>query len=141
MRRIFLFYLFHKIIIYYFFLYFSYLHCRFLIFTLLIPHIHREGGVGQQARDAMLLCMSLSRKNDEVGSYIADPSTGVCSVNFLSFFFLKIIFFEYLNIIKYFIDKNILQKIFCFNFLHQGIGNGYKCPLFRFAEKIGYRNR
>ncbi|XP_051159475.1 FHIP family protein GK23746 isoform X2 [Leptopilina boulardi] len=53
---------------------------KFLIFTLLIPHIHREGGVGQQARDAMLLCMSLSRKNDEVGSYIADPSTGVCSV-------------------------------------------------------------
>ncbi|XP_043462935.1 FHIP family protein GK23746 isoform X2 [Leptopilina heterotoma] len=53
---------------------------KFLIFTLLIPHIHREGGVGQQARDAMLLCMSLSRKNDEVGSYIADTSTGVCSV-------------------------------------------------------------
>lgn len=61
---------------------------RFIIFTLLIPHIHREGGVGQQARDAMLLCMSLSKKNDEVGNYIADPSTGVCPVNlcFIVFF-------------------------------------------------------
>ncbi|XP_033216666.1 UPF0518 protein CPIJ015043 isoform X2 [Belonocnema kinseyi] len=53
---------------------------KFIIFTLLIPHIHREGGVGQQARDSMLLCMSLSKKNDEVGNYIADPSTGVCPV-------------------------------------------------------------
>ncbi|XP_048511354.1 FHIP family protein CPIJ015043 isoform X2 [Athalia rosae] len=52
---------------------------KFIIFTLLIPHIHREGGVGQQARDAMLLCMSLSKKNDEVGLYIADHSN-VCPV-------------------------------------------------------------
>ncbi|XP_046748147.1 FHIP family protein AAEL005291-like isoform X4 [Diprion similis] len=52
---------------------------KFIIFTLLIPHIHKEGGVGQQARDAMLLCMSLSKKNDEVGFYIADHSN-VCPV-------------------------------------------------------------
>ncbi|XP_076231209.1 FHIP family protein AGAP011705 isoform X2 [Calliopsis andreniformis] len=52
---------------------------KFLIFTLLIPHVHREGGVGQQARDAMLLCMSLSKKNDEVGLYIADHSN-ICPV-------------------------------------------------------------
>ncbi|XP_014487788.1 PREDICTED: UPF0518 protein AAEL005291-like isoform X2 [Dinoponera quadriceps] len=52
---------------------------KFIIFNLLIPHVHREGGVGQQARDAMLLCMSLSKKNDEVGLYIADHSN-ICPV-------------------------------------------------------------
>ncbi|XP_072760574.1 FHIP family protein AGAP011705 isoform X2 [Anoplolepis gracilipes] len=52
---------------------------KFIIFNLLIPHIHREGGIGQQARDAMLLCMSLSKKNDEVGLYIADQSN-ICPV-------------------------------------------------------------
>ncbi|XP_015599998.1 UPF0518 protein AAEL005291 isoform X2 [Cephus cinctus] len=52
---------------------------KFIIFTLLIPHIHREGGVGQQARDAMLLCMSLSKRHDEVGLYIAEHSN-VCPV-------------------------------------------------------------
>ncbi|XP_029156019.1 UPF0518 protein AAEL005291-like isoform X2 [Nylanderia fulva] len=51
---------------------------KFIIFNLLIPYIHREGGVGQQARDAMLLCMSLSKKNDEVGLYIADSN--ICPV-------------------------------------------------------------
>lgn len=53
---------------------------RFIIFTLLIPHIHREGSLGQQARDAMLLCMSLSKKNEDLGVYIAD-SSNVCPVS------------------------------------------------------------
>ncbi|XP_011339039.1 UPF0518 protein AAEL005291 isoform X3 [Ooceraea biroi] len=52
---------------------------KFIIFNLLIRHVHREDGVGQQARDAMLLCMSLSKKNDEVGLYIADHSN-ICPV-------------------------------------------------------------
>ncbi|KAG7203737.1 hypothetical protein KM043_013764 [Ampulex compressa] len=52
---------------------------KFIIFTLLIKHAHREGSIGQQARDAMLLCMSLSKKNDEVGMYIADHSN-ICPV-------------------------------------------------------------
>ncbi|XP_043506582.1 FHIP family protein AAEL005291 isoform X4 [Frieseomelitta varia] len=52
---------------------------KFIIFTLLIPYVHREAGVGQQARDSMLLCMSLSKKNDEVGLYIADHSN-ICPV-------------------------------------------------------------
>ncbi|XP_071637908.1 FHIP family protein AGAP011705 isoform X3 [Temnothorax longispinosus] len=52
---------------------------KFIIFNLLIPHVHREGGIGQQARDAMLLCMSLSKKNDKVGLYIADHSN-ICPV-------------------------------------------------------------
>lgn len=47
---------------------------RFLIFSLLIPFIHREGAIGQQARDALLLCMALSRKNDKIGEYISENS-------------------------------------------------------------------
>ncbi|CAM1302858.1 FAM160A1 (predicted) [Pycnogonum litorale] len=47
---------------------------RFLIFSLLIPFVHREGGIGQQARDALLLCMSLSHKSESIGFYIAEQS-------------------------------------------------------------------
>lgn len=54
--------------------------CRFVIFTLLIPFVHREGDIGQQARDALLLCMTLSKKNENVGSYIAEHSN-VCPVS------------------------------------------------------------
>lgn len=41
--------------------------------------MHREGIVGQQARDAMLLCMALSKKNPQIGKYIAEHSD-VCLV-------------------------------------------------------------
>ncbi|CAN8005894.1 unnamed protein product [Ixodes hexagonus] len=47
---------------------------RFLIFSLLIPFVHREGAIGQQARDALLLCMALSRRNQGIGKYIAEHS-------------------------------------------------------------------
>ncbi|CAN8032219.1 unnamed protein product [Ixodes persulcatus] len=47
---------------------------RFLIFSLLIPFVHREGAIGQQARDALLLCMALSRRNQGIGRYIAEHS-------------------------------------------------------------------
>lgn len=47
---------------------------RFLIFSLLIPFVHREGAIGQQARDALLLCMALSRRNESIGVYIAEHS-------------------------------------------------------------------
>lgn len=47
---------------------------RFLIFSLLIPFVHREGAIGQQARDALLLCMALSQKNESIGLYIAENS-------------------------------------------------------------------
>jgi hypothetical protein len=53
-----------------------------VIFGLLIPYIHREGGIGHQARDAMLLCMSLSKKNDALGKYIAEHSN-ICPVSVL----------------------------------------------------------
>ncbi len=44
------------------------------VFSLLVRHLHREGHVGQTARDALLHCMALSRKNKEVGAYIASNS-------------------------------------------------------------------
>ncbi|XP_059145478.1 FHF complex subunit HOOK-interacting protein 1B-like isoform X2 [Physella acuta] len=47
---------------------------RFLIFSLLIPYIHREGSVGQRARDALLLIMTLSARHPHIGQYIANNS-------------------------------------------------------------------
>ncbi|XP_076468429.1 FHF complex subunit HOOK-interacting protein 1B-like isoform X2 [Babylonia areolata] len=47
---------------------------KFLIFSLLIPYIHREGPIGQRARDALLLLMTLSAIHPHIGHYIADNS-------------------------------------------------------------------
>ncbi|XP_045203836.2 FHF complex subunit HOOK interacting protein 1B-like isoform X4 [Mercenaria mercenaria] len=47
---------------------------KFLIFSLLIPYLHREGKVGQQARDALLLIMTMSSKHPYIGIYIAENS-------------------------------------------------------------------
>ncbi|EPY88757.1 hypothetical protein CB1_000155033 [Camelus ferus] len=52
---------------------------NFLIFSLLIPFIHREGAVGQQARDALLFIMSLSAENSMVAHHIVD-NTYFCPV-------------------------------------------------------------
>lgn len=52
---------------------------NFLIFSLLIPFIHKEGTVGQQARDALLLIMSLSAENERVAKHIAE-NTYFCPV-------------------------------------------------------------
>uniref|UniRef100_A0A8D0HCU6 FHF complex subunit HOOK interacting protein 1A n=1 Tax=Sphenodon punctatus TaxID=8508 RepID=A0A8D0HCU6_SPHPU len=52
---------------------------NFLIFSLLIPFIHREGTVGQQARDALLFIMSLSAENNVVANYIVE-NTYFCPV-------------------------------------------------------------
>lgn len=51
----------------------------FIIFSLLIPYVHREGSLGHQARDALLLCMALSQKNSNIGIYIAKYSS-MCPV-------------------------------------------------------------
>lgn len=48
---------------------------NFIIFSLLIPYVHRDGSIGHQARDALLLCMALSQKNSNVGTYIAQYSS------------------------------------------------------------------
>ena len=59
---------------------------RFLMFSLLIPYVHREGVIGQQARDALLLIMALSARHEHIGKYIANNSD-FCPVSTnLSFF-------------------------------------------------------
>lgn len=45
-----------------------------LIFSLLVPFIHRDGAIGQQARDALLLVMSASATHQAVARYIAENS-------------------------------------------------------------------
>ncbi|KAI4872218.1 hypothetical protein NFI96_000671 [Prochilodus magdalenae] len=45
-----------------------------LIFSLLVPFIHRDGALGQQARDALLLVMATSASNHAVARYIAENS-------------------------------------------------------------------
>uniref|UniRef100_A0A8C6VPX3 FHF complex subunit HOOK interacting protein 1A n=1 Tax=Naja naja TaxID=35670 RepID=A0A8C6VPX3_NAJNA len=52
---------------------------NFLIFSLLIPFIHREGTVGQQARDALLFIMSLSSESCMVAHHIVE-NTYFCPV-------------------------------------------------------------
>ncbi|CAM5140544.1 unnamed protein product [Natator depressus] len=52
---------------------------NFLIFSLLIPFIHREGTIGQQARDALLFIMSLSAENNVVANHIVE-NTYFCPV-------------------------------------------------------------
>uniref|UniRef100_A0A670ZJV7 FHF complex subunit HOOK-interacting protein 1B n=1 Tax=Pseudonaja textilis TaxID=8673 RepID=A0A670ZJV7_PSETE len=45
-----------------------------LLFSLLIPFIHHEGGLGQQARDALLLLMAVSSGSRTVACYITEHS-------------------------------------------------------------------
>ncbi|XP_043104524.1 FHF complex subunit HOOK interacting protein 1B [Puntigrus tetrazona] len=45
-----------------------------LIFSLLVPFIHRDGSLGQQARDALLLVMATSASNHAVARHIAENS-------------------------------------------------------------------
>lgn len=45
-----------------------------LLFSLLIPFIHHEGVVGQQARDALLLLMAVSSGSQTVARYITEHS-------------------------------------------------------------------
>lgn len=45
-----------------------------LIFSLLVPFIHRDGAIGQQARDALLLVMATSASHEAVARYIAENS-------------------------------------------------------------------
>uniref|UniRef100_A0A1A8CM44 Family with sequence similarity 160, member A1 n=1 Tax=Nothobranchius kadleci TaxID=1051664 RepID=A0A1A8CM44_NOTKA len=52
---------------------------NFLLFSLLIPYTHRQGQVGQQARDALLLIMSLSASEPRVAQHIAE-NTYFCPV-------------------------------------------------------------
>uniref|UniRef100_A0A4W6FCD1 Family with sequence similarity 160 member A1b n=1 Tax=Lates calcarifer TaxID=8187 RepID=A0A4W6FCD1_LATCA len=53
---------------------------NFLLFSLLIPYTHRQGSVGQQARDALLLIMSLSASEPRVAQHISE-NTYFCPVS------------------------------------------------------------
>uniref|UniRef100_A0A146LRN8 UPF0518 protein AGAP011705 n=1 Tax=Lygus hesperus TaxID=30085 RepID=A0A146LRN8_LYGHE len=52
---------------------------RFIVFSLLIPFVHREGTLGQQARDALLHCMKISKINHNIAEFIAIHSD-ICPV-------------------------------------------------------------
>lgn len=56
---------------------------NFLLFSLLIPFIHRDGTVGTQARDALTLIMSLSSQNSLVAKHIVE-NTYFCPVRSIS---------------------------------------------------------
>lgn len=45
-----------------------------LLFSLLVPFVHHEGVVGQQARDALLLLMAMSAGSHTVARYITEHS-------------------------------------------------------------------
>ena len=51
----------------------------FFRFSLLIPFVHREENIGQQARHGILLILSLSYSNDSLAHYITD-CTSFCPV-------------------------------------------------------------
>lgn len=55
---------------------------RFLVFTQLIPHMHASGEVGNRARDALLLCLSLADQlpGSSLTHFIASDSS-FCQVN------------------------------------------------------------
>ncbi|XP_072553516.1 FHF complex subunit HOOK-interacting protein 1A [Salminus brasiliensis] len=52
---------------------------NFLLFSLLVPFVHRDGPVGMQARDALTLIMTLSARNAVVADHIAQ-NTYFCPV-------------------------------------------------------------
>ena len=47
---------------------------RFILFSLLTPYLHRRGQLGQQARDSLLLCISLASRSPAVENYISTHS-------------------------------------------------------------------
>lgn len=46
----------------------------FPVFLLLIQFVHREGAIGQQSRDALLLCLALSREDERLAYYIVNQT-------------------------------------------------------------------
>lgn len=47
---------------------------KFVIFELLVQYMHRDDAIGMQARDALLLCLSLSRRHSAITTYLRDHS-------------------------------------------------------------------
>ncbi|XP_015784334.1 UPF0518 protein GH13096 isoform X2 [Tetranychus urticae] len=52
---------------------------RFLVFSLLLSFVHREGIIGQQAREGLLQIMPISQTNEALSQYIANYSN-LCPV-------------------------------------------------------------
>lgn len=52
---------------------------KFVIFSILLKFLHSDGQVGNQARDALLLCISLSKTHQGIGKYVAN-GTDFCQV-------------------------------------------------------------
>ncbi|XP_065201341.1 FHIP family protein AGAP011705 isoform X2 [Planococcus citri] len=52
---------------------------RFDIFSLLVQFVHRDGIIGEQARDSLLLCMSLSKNNARIADYVTSQPN-ICPV-------------------------------------------------------------
>ncbi|XP_075587606.1 FHIP family protein AGAP011705 isoform X2 [Dermatophagoides farinae] len=51
----------------------------FPLFSLLIQFVHRDGPIGQQARDAILLCLAMSRHDERLAYYVANK-TDFCPI-------------------------------------------------------------
>ena len=62
---------------------------KFIIFSILLRFLHVDGHVGSQARDALLLCISLSKTHEGIGKFIA-TGTDFCQVSFLKMAFLRL---------------------------------------------------
>lgn len=64
---------------------------QFLVFSLLVPYLYDCGDVGQLARDALLLVLSVSRKLKCVAAFIASK-VGILYFSFNWFFLLVLLF-------------------------------------------------
>ena len=83
---------------------------KFVIFTILLRFLHSDGHVGSRARDALLLCISLSKSHDGIGDYIAN-GTDFCHV---SHFLQELHFLRQITIFVL-TSSNLTRKI-CLNF-------------------------
>ena len=83
---------------------------KFVIFTILLRFLHSDGHVGSRARDALLLCISLSKSHDGIGDYIAN-GTDFCHVSH----FLQELHFLRQIAIFVLTSSNLTRKI-CSNF-------------------------
>lgn len=84
------------------------LFSRFVVFSLLIPYVHREGTIGQQARDALLHCMKISKQNLQIAEFIALHSN-ICPVSVQGHFIVWSVFYS--GILK--LLREVLQSRRC----------------------------
>ncbi|VDQ09321.1 unnamed protein product [Trichobilharzia regenti] len=56
-----------------------------MIFSLLVPLVHRNDTLGDSARDSFLLIFAISKKDDQLGQYLAYESD-ICPVSWFLFY-------------------------------------------------------